>query len=160
MFTLIGIVFGAVFVFVNAGELPGQWAAAVRIIGIFAVLAALRFGLVRGDPSDASVPDRRSLRVYWAAVIAEVIAIPLGALVITKVFERPEHVVLWVVLVVGVHFLPARVFGFPAVTHLGLAMIAIAVIGTTGALAIESIAAPIAAVITGFVMLAFSASAS
>lgn len=156
IFTIVGIAFGTMFVMINAGALPEPWPVVLRAAGILAAATALWLAL-RRDPVEAPTPDQQSIRAYWTAAIAEAIAIPLGAIALNTIFDRPELVVLWVVFVVGAHFLPARSFGIPGITLLGVALIALAILGTIGTLAIDDTVAPLTAVVTGFVMLAFSA---
>lgn len=63
--------------------------------------------------SPAAAPPRPrpgALRTYLLCVAAEVVAIPVGALVIRALDRPSDLIVVWVVFVVGVHFLPfARV---------------------------------------------------
>ncbi len=159
IFTLIGIAFGAMFVFVNAGDLPDPWPLVARISGGVAAIAAIWSGMTRPTPTTPA-PDAQALRAYWMALAFELIAIPVGAMVLNIVFDRPELVVLWVVLVVGAHFLPANAFGVPHISLLGGVLIVMAIAGAVGTLTIDDQIAPTVAVITGFVLLAFSAMTS
>lgn len=154
---LVGISFGAVFVFVNAGALPEPWPLAVRGLGLVLVLVAVWFGVVRADDAEAPPFDKTSVRTYWLSVVVEVIAIPVGAFIISSVLDRPKITVLWVVFVVGAHFLPAKSFGIGRFAELGVVMMALAVVGAVVTLTIRTSAAPIAAVLAGVVMLVFSA---
>ncbi|MFD1049576.1 FAD-dependent oxidoreductase, partial [Kibdelosporangium lantanae] len=65
---------------------------------------------VRGRVLHSIVEDfgelATAMRVYWTCVVAEVVGFFVGAQVITRVFDRPDLVVVWVVLVVGAHFVP------------------------------------------------------
>jgi hypothetical protein len=104
---VVGAVGGLVFIMVNAGGIPDPAALVVRILGVVAFLAALWLVWSRsGRAGDEVRPGRRAVRVYWLCVGAEVLSIPIGANVINRVFHRPELVILWVVAVVGAHFLP------------------------------------------------------
>lgn len=156
VFTIVGIAFGALFVVLNAADLPDAWPTVAWVMGIVLVAAAIWFGLIRGVHNDGPVHDQQSIRTYWTAVIAEVIAIPAGALVINAVFDRPRFVVLWIVFVVGAHFLPARAFGMRGFTGLGIGMIALAIVCAVLTLAWTSTAAPIGGVLAGFLLLGFT----
>lgn len=152
----IGSIGGLVFVLVNAGGLPGVLPLVVRIAGVAAFAAAMWVVMRRPTPA-GDPPTRQSLRTYWIAVAAEVVAILLGANIINRVFERPELTVCWVVLVVGVHFLPfAKAFDAPVFTPLAWSLIGLAVAGGALALATTATAAAATAVIAGFVLLGFS----
>lgn len=155
---LVGISFGSVFVFVNAGALPEPWPVMVRGWGLILVLAAVWFGVVRAGDAEAPPVDETSVRTYWVSVVAEVIAIPVGAFIISSVLDRPKITVLWVVFVVGAHFLPAKSFGIGRFAELGVVLMALAVVGAVVTLTVQTLAAPIAAVLAGMVMLAFSTS--
>jgi hypothetical protein len=133
---LIGAVAGLVFILVNAGPLPGSWAVVVRCAGIVAFLVVLWLSVLRRDrrhPANPP-PSAPAWRVYWAMVAFEVVLLPLGANVLTRL-GRPELSVPWVVLIVGVHFLPfARAFAAPIFRVLGLVLIGLALVA--GCLAI------------------------
>jgi hypothetical protein len=153
--SVIGAVAGLVFVLANAGDLPA--ATAWRIAGGLAfvlVIVVLRRSPVAEPPR----PSRTALRTYGLCVLGEVVAIPVGALVIRAVDGPAELIVVWVVFVVGVHFLPfARAFGLPVFDLLAWALIALAVVGGVLTLAVDAVAGPWTAVLAGFVLLAFAA---
>lgn len=155
IFAFVGIVFGTVFVFVNAAELPDPWHWIARAAGAILLVVALIFGVIRARSARSS-PDARSARVYWISVGAEVVAIPLGSLIITNVIGRPELTVVWVVFVVGAHFLPARAFGFGEWAWLGAMLIVLAVGGAVGTLVVSDTWGPAAAVLAGLALLTFS----
>lgn len=99
----------------------------------------------------------RMRRLPVGSVIGAV-AIPVGALVIRTLDGPPELVVVWVVLVVGVPFLPfARAFGLPVFDLLAWTLIALAVAGGALTLAVDAGSGPWTAVAAGFVLLAFAA---
>lgn len=155
VFSLVGMAFGTVFVMVNAGGLPSPWDVIARVVGLV-LLAVAVWRLVKGEWGDVSIPG--SPRAYWVAVAAEVIAIPVGASVLTRVLDQPDLVVLWVVFVVGAHFLPARAFGIGRFAELGVVLMLLAVLFAAVDLAGDVDAAPSAgAVLAGVAMLAFSA---
>ncbi|MEU5870291.1 hypothetical protein AB0A73_01870 [Glycomyces sp. NPDC047369] len=151
----IGSIGGLVFVLVNAGGLPGPLPLIARIAGVAAFALAV-WVVMRRAPAGRP-PARESLRTYWIAVAAEVVAIILGANIINRVFERPELTVCWVVLVVGVHFLPfAKAFDAPVFRPLAWSLIALGAAGGALTVATSAAAAAATAVLAGFVLLAFS----
>jgi hypothetical protein len=89
--------------------------------------------------------------------MGEVLAIVFGARIIGTVLGRPQLVVLWVVFVVGAHFLPfTNAFRAPLFRPLAWTLIGLAMVGTIVALVVDAIAAPIAAILAGVALLAFS----
>lgn len=129
VFAVVGIIAGGAFVLINAGGLltPGAWVA--RVVGLALFALAFVSGVVKRRHGRSPNVSQRSTRTYWVSVIAEVVAIPVGATILVRVLHRPELTVLWVVLVVGAHFLPAQLFGVRRVAVLGLVLILIAVGG-------------------------------
>ncbi len=99
------------------------------------------------------------VRTYGISVTAMVLLIPVGASIITNVLDKPNAVIVWVVFVVGAHFLPfARAFDLPVFAWLAAAMMLVAVVGAVPTLASNSaVAAGWTGVAAGFVVLAFSA---
>lgn len=154
---MIGAIGGAVFVLVNAGALGSPVSIVLRIVGMVVFVATLWYAVIRtrSHPTGPR-PPATALRVYWLCVVAEVVSIPVGAQILVRVFDRPDLTLVWVVLVVGVHFLPfARAFRVPLFTGLGAALVAVAVIG--GLVTMTSpVGAPLAGVTAGFVLLAFA----
>ncbi|MGV0717560.1 GNAT family N-acetyltransferase [Mycolicibacterium sp. XJ662] len=155
IFAAICITFGLVFVFVNAGGLPGPWDVVARVAGIALAIAAIARTLL------SRVPDERwsgSARMYWVAVAVEVAAIPIGATILNRVFDQPHLVVLWVVFVVGAHFLPARAFGVGRHAELGIALMFLALVAAVGyALGGLAWAPSAGAVAAGAALLGFAA---
>ncbi|GAA2332178.1 hypothetical protein GCM10009854_04230 [Saccharopolyspora halophila] len=153
---LVGIVFGAVFVLVNAGGLPGPWDGVARIAGVCLIVTAAWRGLIRARPLEDTWPG--SARAYWIAVGVEIVAIPAGAVVLNRVLELPDLVVLWVVFVVGAHFLPARMFAIGRYAELGVVLMLLAVGSAAAHLAAGLSWVPsLGAVLAGMVLLAFAA---
>ncbi|MEO6604789.1 MAG: hypothetical protein ABIN55_04175 [Aeromicrobium sp.] len=153
--SLIGAVAGALFIVINAGGTGS--AGPIRIVGIALFLAAVFWGVVRAPEASPAQLSSDAGRIYRLSVVAEIVAIPLGAAVINNVLDRPELTVLWVVAVVGLHFLPfARAFDTTMYAWLGWAMIAIATCGIAATLATgrDSTAAWFA-VTAGIVVLGF-----
>lgn len=148
---LIGAVGGLSFVLSNAGELPVSmlW----RVLGVFGFVTAVGLMLAKA-PAAPPVPAPRALRTYWLCVLGEVLAIPAGAAVL-RALGHVDLVPAWVVLVVGVHFLPfATAFKVPMFRTLGLVLVGIAVLGMGGTLAGVELGVRIAAVAAGFVLFA------
>ena len=156
--SLIGAIAGTIFILVNAGG-TGDAAAPIRIAGVALFVAAVWWGVVRAPSGPLPpAPTPQSWRVYRISVLAELIAIPVGANIINRMFDRSELTVLWVVAVVGFHFLPfAKAFGAPVYRWLGVAMILLAAVGTLITLAFDMSAAPAwFAVGAGVALLSFS----
>lgn len=152
--SVIGAVAGLVFVLANSGDLPA--ATAWRVAGVLAFVLVIVL-LWRGPVAEPPRPSRTALRTYGLCVLGEVLAIPVGALVIRALDGPAELVVVWVVFVVGVHFLPfARAFGLPVFDLLAWTLIVLAVAGGVLTLAVDTVAGPWTAVLAGFVLLAFA----
>lgn len=140
--SLIGAVAGALFIVINAGH-TGAAAGPIRVVGVVLFVMALTWGVVRAPVSATTEPSPQAWRIYRTSVVAEIAAIPLGAIILTQVFDRPDLTPLWVVAVVGVHFLPfSRAFETPIYTWLGATMILLAVGGTIVTVASGSDSAP------------------
>ncbi len=105
--SLVGVVFGLVFIEVNSGGLPGNWPLVVRVAGAV-VAAALLAGLVwvarRGEVEDKVASGGFVGRRYWNIVGLEGLALFGGLVVINGALGKPEFAVPWIALVVGVHF--------------------------------------------------------
>lgn len=155
--SLIGAIGGVVFVLVNAAELPA--ATLLRLAGIVAGIALLVANVLvirRGSTSTDTPPEPSAIRTYWFCVAGEVAAIPAGAAVLRSL-DHPELMRVWVVMVLGVHFLPfARAFGAPLFVWLGGALMALALVGGALSLAGTNQAELWTAVLAGFTLLGFS----
>ncbi|HEX2903781.1 MAG TPA: hypothetical protein VHO01_10045 [Jatrophihabitans sp.] len=127
--TLIGAVFGLVYILVNAGKLPDTPAIILRIAAILvfvAVYLAIRHLPADDDEPSASRFDRR----YWTVVATELIAGLVGVAVVAGPLHHEEASVAWISLVVGVHFVElARIWAHPRLTVLGGAIAACGVLG-------------------------------
>lgn len=156
--SLISAVGGLVFVLVNAGGLPDPLGLAVALTGVAVFVAAVWYSVERTRSwPRGPAPLPRSMRVYWACVAAEVVAIPVGALVLREVVRRPVLTPVWVVFVVGVHFLPfASAFGVPLFGALGVSMMVVAVVGAVAAWNVGAVGAAAAGVAAGALLLAFA----
>jgi hypothetical protein len=157
--SLVSAVAGLVFVLLNTGPLGGPVAVILRVLGVVAFAVVLWYAVLRtaaGRPGPA--PASRVLRTYLVSVALEVVAIPVGAQLLGRWLHHPELTPVWVVLVVGVHFLPfARAFRVPLFGALGWTLLGLALIGGVLALTLTPLAVPGAAVAAGFVLLGFAA---
>ncbi|MCP2165544.1 hypothetical protein [Goodfellowiella coeruleoviolacea] len=114
--SLIGVGFGAGWWFSAAPSVPGA-ATALVVAGVVVTLALVGWlvrigrlgaGLPAGGGRERSPFGRR----YGLAVLVMVVAIMAGARVLTGVFALPQAVPAWVLLVVGLHFVPfVGIFG-------------------------------------------------
>ncbi|SDD52239.1 hypothetical protein [Auraticoccus monumenti] len=154
----IGAVGGLAFVLANASALGSPLDVVARVLGGLLFLAVLALAVVggRGDRAEAP-PSRRQIRTYGFSVLGMVLAIAAGARLLTWT-GYGDLVVLWVVLVVGLHFLPfARAFTQPLFTVLGWTLVALALVGAVLALALrDSDLAGVTAVVAGLVLLVTS----
>lgn len=156
--SMIGAIGGVAFVLMNAGALGSPLGSVSRVVGVVVFAFAFWYAVIRtrNHPTRPR-PPAEALRVYWICVVAEVVAIPLGNQVLVRVFDRPDLTPVWVVFVVGAHFLPfARAFRVPLFTGLGVALIVVALIGGLATVTISPLGAPLAGVVAGFVLLAFA----
>lgn len=157
--SLIGAVGGVIFVLLNAGALGSPLSVVLRIAGAVIFAATVWYAVIRGrnEPSGPRPPPE-ALRVYRLCVVAELVAIPVGAQVLVRVFGRPDLTLVWVVLVVGVHFLPfARAFRVPLFAVLSTVLIVVALVGGVVTVTLTPLGGPGAGVLAGFILLAFAA---
>lgn len=156
--SLIGAIGGVLFVLINAGVLPWPLSLVVRLVGVLIFLAVVWYAVLRRRPAppEPAVPAR-ALRVYWICVAAEVIAIPLGSQLLVRVLHQPALTPVWVVFVVGVHFVPfARAFRVPLFALLAAWLIAVAVIGAAVTLGVGPAGAGWTGIVAGLLLLAFA----
>lgn len=141
---------------VNAAALPLPWSWLLPALGAAAFLAAL-VRLRRPDALPAGTrPSRQAWRVYGLSVGLMILAFPLGAWALRRA-GLPEVTILWVILVVGLHFWPfARAFQAPVFRPLAVSLTGVALAGIGAALAGWPWAPASAAVLAGFVLLGFS----
>lgn len=102
---LVGAVGGLVFVLVNAGATDAAWPVILRGLAIVTFLAAVVLVLRAPALGAGRAPGADQMRRYWLTVLAEVVAIPVGNLVLLKVFGLEGAGLPWVAVVLGVHFL-------------------------------------------------------
>ena len=152
--SVVGVVGGLVFVLVNAGPLPAS--PAWRGLAVASAAAVVALLVVRPAPAPVE-PSTGALRVYLVSVGAMVLAIPVGAAVLNGL-DRPGLVLPWVVLVVGLHFVPfARAFAAPVFSVLGAVLVLVAVVGAGAALAGADHAGAATGVAAGLALLAAAA---
>lgn len=154
--SIVGAIAGLVFVLVNAGAVTASllW----RIAAAVAFAAVIWFVVLRGPDVEPEPPSREALRTYGISVVAMVVAIPVGARILSDVLDKPNAVLVWVVFVVGAHFLPfAHAFRLPVFRWLAASLIVVSIIGVVPTLASNSAtAAGGTGVAAGFVLLLFS----
>jgi hypothetical protein len=156
--SVVGTIAGLMFVLVNADEASDPWPAILRVLGLVAAVVVL--GVVMRTPVDAAgrPPPRRAWRIYGWSVLAMVLAIPLGSTLLNGPLDAPEFTVLWVIAVVGAHFLPfASAFDAPLFRPLALTMLGLAAVGALATFVAGAGAASLTAVVVGFVLLGFVA---
>ncbi|MFG3441308.1 hypothetical protein ACGF0J_29035 [Nonomuraea sp. NPDC047897] len=105
---LVGAVFGAVFVVVNAqSPLNSVTVNVLRVVAVLAAasVVAMWFATARRERPTAAGPRRNMFgRGYLIIVAAEVILL-FGGIRLLAAWEQPEQMnVAWVAFVVGVHF--------------------------------------------------------
>lgn len=102
----------------------------MRLLGIVAFALVWFAVLRRTRPGQRPmIPEPKARRIYWSSVSFEALLIPLGASTLGR-NHRPELVVPWVALVVGVHFLPlAKAFAVNGFRPLARCLIGLAMIG-------------------------------
>ena len=162
--SLIGAVFGLVFVLVNTDSLPPTVALLLRVLAVaafVAVLLAVRRPAPPGRPpvSEMPSPGGGFSRGYWLIVAAEVLAIWLGLAVLNGRMAMPEAAVAWVSLVVGAHFFALAVLWKQPLFHwLGAALLACGAAGLALAFADAAPAAidGIGGVLPGATLLGFA----
>ena len=147
---------GLLFVLLNAGGLPAPWPWLLRGLGALAFAWALFRLSQPGTLPSGRRPDARSWRMYLLSVGLMTLAIPLGARAL-NLSGYGRYTVLWVVLVVGLHFFPfASAFGAPVFRSVAAGLVAAALLGA-GLTALGLPWGPAAgAVAAGFVLLAYS----
>lgn len=146
------------FISINAGPIGAPMATILRITDVIAFCVLLWLILVKNRRRfSGPLPPRAALRTYWICVIGEVVAIPVGALIL-RALHQPLLTPVWVVLVLGVHFLPfARAFGVRLFAALGTTLIVVAVAGGVATISSGAVAAAWTGTAAGVLLLAFSA---
>lgn len=135
--SVIGAVFGLIYVLVNAGPLPPGAGIPLQGLAGLACVAVL-IEVARGRDRHDRGPSGGFARGYWFVVAVEIVALAGGLALLNGPLDAARAGVAWVSFVVGVHFIAlASVFGEPffarlggAVTACGLAGLALAAAGT------------------------------
>lgn len=108
---------------------PRGWSLPLTI-GLFAAMAVEGFAAIiaaRFRRGATAMRDQRVSRGYLFIVGAEVAAIALGVLAL-GLAKQPAYTAPWILLVVGVHFLPlGRLFGSVDLVWSGLLLTAVAI---------------------------------
>ena len=153
--SLIGTGFGLLFVLMNAGGLPAPWPLGVRTAGVALALAVAARALV-GATAPAPRPEPEAMRTYWRWVGIEGLAIVAGTFLLARL-GLGQFGVLWVITVVGVHFLPfATAFRRPAYATLGWILVAVALVGVLLAVLVGGSGSALVGVGAGLVLLVFA----
>lgn len=138
--SLIGLVFGVIYLEANAGSWPRPVGLSIRLAGLVAGGAVLATIMRPRHVDGAQVGANRSEpapgfgRRYWMIVGAEAIALVIGLAMFNGPLHAARAAVAWVSFVVGVHFFPlsalfrARLFVVlgTAIAGCGLAGLALA----------------------------------
>jgi hypothetical protein len=158
--SLIGAVFGLVFVLVNAGPLPTGAGIVVRALGILLFLLVLVIvGRARRRPASPRQAGGGFGVGYWLVVAAEVIAIVVGVRLLGGPLDTPDAGVAWVAFVVGVHFVAlAIVWAQPLFHWLGGSLSACGAVGLILAFADapQAAVATVGGVLPGALLLTFA----
>ena len=151
--SIIGAIGGSAFVWANHSALPGPWAT----VSVWAWAGSLVFYLwsvfvtPRREPG-LPRPARFALWIYLASVAGMVAAMALGAWVLRSV-GLAELQVAWVVMAVGLHFLPfAKTFAAPVFGRLGWLFAVFGALGLVLGWLVAPVAASSAAVLAGLAM--------
>ena len=158
--SIIGAVFGLVFVFVNSDTFPTILTVGLRVVAVVALVAVL-LAVWRVPPAPAPEGGGRDGfgRGYWVVVAVEVVAIFGGLAIINGPLDAPQAAVAWISTVVGLHFVAlALVWKLRFFTGLGVALTALGVLALilAAAGAAESSIDAIGAVLPGFLLLGFA----
>ena len=157
--SLIGGIFGLIYVEANAGPLPEPWRLVLRVVAgvAFAGLIVL-LALARGTHTSADTGAQRGFgRPYWLVVAGEAAAIPAGAALLNGPAGLPHAVVAWVSVVVGVHFVAlAAIWRLRLFRSLGAAIALCGIAGLTAAAvgAPPAVIAVVGGVLPGVLLLA------
>ncbi len=161
----MGATFGLVYVVVNAGELAGAVALALRVAAVLAY-AGLVARLLRSYGPHQGTQQRGSgfTRGFGAVVAAEVVAILVGNALLAGPLGLPEGVLAWVTTVVGLHFVAlarvwrTRVWQAQSLYVLGAGLTACGVVGLglASAGAGPAVLATVSGIVPGALLLAGS----
>jgi len=161
--SLIAAVIGELFIQLTAGSLPPPLVWPVRIVGALAFVGVLWYAVLSPWGRGEFRPRRRrsALRIYYVCLGLLILAVPAGIWLFQQVLPVPALIVPWLVVLVGLHFLPfASAFGIPLFERMGAALLAIGVVGGAVVLQFSRSASVLTGVVAGFVLLLFSAAAA
>lgn len=162
--SMVGAIGGLLFVLINAGPLGSPLSLVplslvLRVAGGLVFVATIWWAVIRSRGVDDGPPPRSAMRVYAISVVVEVVAIVVGAQILGRGLHRPELSLVWVVFVVGVHFIPfSRAFGLPRFAVLGVALMLTAVAGGLVTVLATPLGSPLTGVVAGFILLGFALS--
>jgi hypothetical protein len=147
--SVIGAVFGLIYVLVNVGPLPRGAAIPLQILGVIACVGVL-IAVARSSDHGDSTPRAGFGRAYWIVVAAEAAAMAGGLALLNGPLDAGWAGVAWVSVVVGLHFVALSVvFAEPFFNRLGAA---VAVCGLVGlGLAVAGAGRASVAVVSGVV---------
>lgn len=156
--SLIGGVFGLIYVEANVGPLREPWATALRVAAALAFAALVALLALAGGKRAPAGPGARSGfgSRYWLVVAGEVAAIAAGAATLGPA-GLGHALVAWASVVVGVHFVVlAAIWRLQLFRRLG---VAIALCGVAGLIAAAAgaptaVIAGIGGVLPGVLLLA------
>lgn len=158
--SLIGAVFGLIFVLANTDALPPGLGTVLRVLGVVAFVAVLI--ALRRPPRPAAVARPASSgfrRGYWLVVAGEVVAIAVGLALLNGPLHAPQAAVAWISFVVGAHFIGlAVVWKQPFFHWLGASILLCGAIGLVLAVAASPQGAidAVGGVLPGALLLAIS----
>jgi hypothetical protein len=158
--SLIGAIGGLLFAEISSLWLPSPAGWPVRIGAAVGFVAVLGYAVLRKRPPEPPSHPRssRALRTYLICVALEIVAIPLGTLLLVQVLRQPVVVLPWIVIVAGLHFLPFRdAFGTALSDRLGGVLFGLGILGGALVLRWSPAYSPWTGVVAGLVMLGFAA---
>jgi hypothetical protein len=161
--SLIAAVLGELFIQLTAGSLPPALVVPVRILGVLAFFAVVWYAVVRQRPSapERYRRPRTALRNYYIGLGLLILALPAGIWLFTEVLPVPALIVPWLVVLVGVHFVPfASAFGIPLFERMGAVLMAIGVVGGALVLNFTTSVSALTGVVAGLTLLLFAAAAA
>ena len=158
--SLISAIGGLLFAEISSLWLPAWAGWPVRIVGAVGFVAVLWYAVLRKRPPAPPTRPRspRAIRTYLICVVLEIVAIPLGALLLVQVLRQPVVVLPWVVIVAGLHFIPFRdAFGTPLSDRLGGVLFGLGILGGALVLRWSPAYSPWTGVAAGLVLFGFAA---
>jgi hypothetical protein len=161
--SLIAAVLGELFIQLTAVSLPPALVWPVRIVGALSFLAVLWYAVLRQRQAapERYRRQRTALRTYYIWLALLILAIPAGIWLFTQVLPVPALIVPWLIVLVGLQFLPfASAFGIPLFERLGAVLMAAGVVGGAVVLNFSMSVSGLTGVVSGFILLVFAAAAA